>query len=123
MAIDQHSRIPSVHDWADARSAEIAAGISSLPVDETISSQIGKLMRRACDSDVHTLDTMAEYVSAAHGLHAAAAKARVNGNEEWARDLHGLAQVFLHYAIADIAAIAAMTRTYAPNQSGLNAVH
>jgi len=114
---------PSLNDWMAARSDEIAAGMSSLPVDEAISNQIGQLMARACAAGTHTLDTMAEYVSTAHGLHLAAALARSGGNMGWAKELFDLAQVFLHYAVADMAAIAVMARIHAPNQSGLNAVH
>ena len=119
----KNSTIPSLHDWADVHSEEISVGMSCLPVDEAISAQIGQLMARACESNMHTLDTMMEYVSTAHGLHKASELARAGGNEEWARELFELAQVFLHYAVGDIAAIAVMSRTCAPNSSGTNAVH
>ena len=115
--------IPSLHDLADAHSEEIAAGMSSLPMDEVISARIGQLMGRACESNTHTLDTMMEYVSTAHGLHKASALAREKGDEDWSRELFELAQVFLHYAVGDIASIAVMSRTCAPNSSGVNALH
>lgn len=114
---------PNLNDWADARSDEIAAGMFSLPVNETISAQIGQLMERACNGGLHTLATMAEYVSVAHGLHQASAMARATGDAKWAKEMFDLGQVFLHYAVSDMAAIAAMTRASLPNQSGLNAVH
>lgn len=115
--------IPSLHDWTDAHSEEIAAGMSCLPVNEAVSAQIAHLVARACESDMHTLDTMMEYVSTAHGLHKASAMARASGNVEWALELFEMAQLFHHYAIGDIAAIAVMSRTTAPNSGGVNAVH
>lgn len=115
--------IPNLHDLADEHSEEIAAGMSRLPVDEAVSAQIALLVERACESNMHTLDTMLEYVSTAHGLHKASALARANGNVEWARELFEMAQLFHHYAIGDIAAIAVMSRTTAPNSGGVNAVH
>jgi hypothetical protein len=115
--------IPSLHDWADAHSEDIAAGMSCLPVNEAVSAQIAHRVARACESNLHTLDTMMEYVSTAHGLHKASALARANGNMEWAHELFEMAQLFLHYTVGDIAAIAVMSRTSAPNSSGVNAVH
>lgn len=119
-----NSTFPDMHDWVDQYSAEVAAGMSAMPVNEVVSDRIGQLMSQACEADnMPTSASLLEYVATAHGLHKAAPIARANGNEGWATDLFELAQVFLHYAVGDIAAIAVMSRVCAPNPSGLNAVH
>ncbi|WP_156460219.1 hypothetical protein [Mesorhizobium sp. Root157] len=114
---------PDMHDWMEKHSAEVAAGMSAMPPVEAVSNRIGDLMGQACNGDVHTQASMLEYVATAHGLHQASALVRAEGRESWANDLFGVAQLFLHYAVDDIAAMAVMTRACAPNPSGLNAVH
>jgi hypothetical protein len=98
-------KIPNLHDWVDRSSLEIVAAFSTLPVNAEVSDKIGRLMAQACEGRGRTLDSMFEYLSAAHGLHGASMEARRQGDEKWADELFELGQLFLHYAVGDIAAI------------------
>ncbi|WP_378947767.1 hypothetical protein [Mesorhizobium sp. ANAO-SY3R2] len=49
-----------------------------------------------------TLDSILQFVGVAHGLHAAAAKARAMNEYKWAGELHSMGQLFLSHAAGGI---------------------
>ena len=58
---------------------------------------------------VQTMDTMFEYLASGFALHETAVAVRNWGNGKRADELHGLAQICLHHATEDLAAVAMAT--------------
>lgn len=109
------SKIPDLHDWVDEFSKEIVRGLSSLPADPELSDKINRLMMQAEErTGGNLLDSMFDYLSAAHGLHGASQVARSLGNTDRADALFQLGQTFLHYVAADIGVFAMQTQSQIP---------
>lgn len=75
--------------------------------DEEVIRYVARLMNEAATgSSPSNLDSVFEYISIAHGLHAAGC-AISDRYPEWASELHAMGQRLLTYAVTDIGQIAA----------------
>lgn len=100
--LDQLALIEDVVAWTAKFSADLAALMSSRLTGQNVAQENLEILRSVHDAGRTTYDSMLCYIAASHGLHAASEAARAAGDDEWARELHSMGQMFLKYGVSDI---------------------
>ncbi len=94
--------IDDLFEWLESFASEmvsacVRAGGEPPPAWEKIAALVNEY-----ESGRTSFDSLYCYVAASHALHAAGEHLRSIGDEEWAREVHSMGQMFLQYATSDI---------------------
>jgi hypothetical protein len=106
-SLDQPAPIEDAAAWMAQFSADLVALMSLRPTSQNVAQDNLAILQSVHEAGRSTYDSMLCYISASHGLHAACQAARSAGDEQWAKELHEMAQLFLQYAAGDIETIVA----------------